>query len=239
MNAKPGSQLTKSAFAYQEIRRQILSGELVQGRTIPQGQLADDMGVSTTPLREALRRLAAEGLVTIDAHRDARVTTLTAEEALSLFEVRQRLDPLAAGLAANRRTDREIHEIEVALNRLEPLSTTSDLEALEVHRAFHRAVYRASHNALLTSLLEGLWDKADRYRQVGLESRDSDADSARVSREHAAIAAAVIKGEPERAESAMLRHVRMSLGRAAVDALAAGHMPEEGAAAARRKQVVS
>jgi DNA-binding GntR family transcriptional regulator len=212
--------LTKSAYAYQELRRRILAGELSQGQSISQEQLAVELGVSTTPLREALRRLDAEGLVTIDAHRDARITELTAEEARSLYEVREQLDPLAARLAATRRQDADVAAIETTLKGLEPLSASADFESLLAHRAFHRSIYTASHNTLLMSLLEGLWDKADRYRQLRLQAGpESPEDQERVRVEHNAIAEAVIAGDAKAAESAMKKHVRASLGKRAIASL--------------------
>jgi DNA-binding GntR family transcriptional regulator len=219
MSIRPPA-LTKNAYVYEELRRRILAGELLQGQTISQEQLAVGLGVSTTPLREALRRLDAEGLVTLDAHRDARVTGLNAEEARSLFEVREKLDPLAANLAAHRRTDVDIAAIQAALKDLEPLRRSSVLEMLLIHREFHRSIYSASHNPLLMSLLEGLWDKADRYRLVGLQSKpDSRADQKRVQVEHIAIAEAVIAGDARAAERTMKRHIMGSLGRRAIAAL--------------------
>lgn len=211
---------TKNGYVYEELRRRILSGELEPGQSIPQGQLAVELGVSTTPMREALRRLGAEGLVAINAHRDAHVAALDAEEARSLFEVRERLDPLAAGLAASRRTVSDVIRIESALGKLKPLTDTTDLQAMDAHREFHRAVYNASHSDILIAVLEGLWDKADRYRQVGLRFKaDSPSDSKRVMQEHAEIAEAVISKNQEAAELHMREHVAGSLGRRAIDAL--------------------
>ncbi|MFD7438204.1 GntR family transcriptional regulator [Streptomyces sp. NPDC059861] len=222
MNAFPRPAPTKSVYVYEELRRRILAGTLEQGQRISQEQLAVELGVSTTPLREALRRLEAEGLVMLDAHRDARVTRLNAEEARSLFEVRERLDPLAAQLAADRRTDADCEVIEAALADLEPLSASAGLEPLLAHRAFHRSIYTASHNPLLMSLLEGLWDKADRYRQLILESRpDSPEDRERVRQEHAAIAEAIFAGDSRTAERVMKKHVRGSLGHHVIDILEA------------------
>lgn len=222
--------LTKNAYAYEEVRQRILTGELEPGQALAQTQLAVELGVSLTPMREALRRLDAEGLVFIDAHKNARVATLSAQEARHLFEVRERMDPMAAALAAARRTDADIARIKEAAARLRPLADESDLDALGAHREFHRAVYTASHNDLLINLLEGLWDKADRYRQVGLKARkDSAADRKRVNREHENIMLAVLAGDVEEAERQMLQHVQGSLGRRAIDELAgtmAGHREE-------------
>jgi DNA-binding GntR family transcriptional regulator len=216
----PPVALTKSAYAYDEIRRRILTGEIPQGSVLSQAQMAHEIGVSTTPLREALRRLAAEGMVQLESHRDARVTPLTAEEARDLYLIRESLDPMAAGLAAAGRTDTDIADIRESLKRLTPLSNAADLEALAAHREFHRAIYTASHNPLLIGILEGLWDKADRYRQVGLHSqKDYAKDRARVQKEHEEIAEAVITGDVDRARESMQRHVVGSLGRRAIGVL--------------------
>lgn len=219
----PPVALTKSAYAYEELRRRILTGEIAHGSPLSQAQMAQEIGVSTTPLREALRRLAAEGLVELASHRDARVTPLTAEEARNLYVVREALDPMAAALAAEARTDGDVSAIREALQRLAPLNDAADLEAMTAHRDFHRAVYAASRNPLLIGILEGLWDKADRYRQVGLHGgKDSRQDQLRVRREHEEIADAVIAGDPVRAREVMAQHVLGSLGRRAIDVLEAG-----------------
>lgn len=216
----PPVALTKSAYAYEELRRRILTGEIPPGSVFSQTMLAQEIGVSTTPLREALRRLAAEGMVQLDSHRDARVTPLTAEEARNLYVIRENLDPLAAELAATSRTPSDISKIEAALKRLTPLSNSSDLDALTAHREFHRSIYLSSHNPLLIGILEGLWDKADQYRQIGLQSqKNSKKDQTRVQEEHVQIADAVIAGQAEQAREAMQRHVLGSLGRRAIDLL--------------------
>jgi DNA-binding GntR family transcriptional regulator len=213
--------LTKTEYAYSAVRDRIMSGELRQGAPVSQEALAAELQVSTTPLREAMRRLASEGLVVLDAHRDARVAALTVEEARGLFEIRQQLDPLALRLAAERRDTADISRIEAAAARLQPLDAGSSLAALAAHRAFHVALYRASHNDLLISLLDGLWDKADRYRRAALEARDdSPADRVRVQQEHHAMMLAVLAGDVDTAEQQMRDHVANSLGRRAIDLLA-------------------
>jgi DNA-binding GntR family transcriptional regulator len=219
--ANPAVALTKNAYAYEELRRRILTGDIAQGSVLSQSHLAKEIGVSTTPLREALRRLAAEGLVQLESHRDARVAALTAEEARDLYVIRENLDPLAAGLAAQSRTPADIANIESTLGQLTPLHDATDLAAMTVHREFHRAIYNASHNPLLIGILEGLWDKADRYRQIGLKSqKDSENDRLRVQEEHIQIAAAVVAGDADRAQDIMRQHVLGSLGRRAISVLA-------------------
>jgi DNA-binding GntR family transcriptional regulator len=211
---------TKSDLAYTRVRTLILSGELAPGSVLPQSALARTIGISTTPLREALRRLKQEGLVELDAHKDARVRPLDATEARDLLELRRNLDPLAASLAAQRRTEADLAEVRAALDGLEALSTRPSLPQLESHHRFHAAIHRASHNALLVDILDGLWVKTDRYRRHGLEAGRSDEERDARAAEHRALFEAVRDGEADTAAELMRRHVETSLGARSADQLA-------------------
>src|SRR5215203_7322885 len=147
MTAGDPAFTTKSDFAYTRVRGLILSGDLEPGAVLPQAALARTIGMSTTPLREALRRLKQEGLVDLDAHRDARVRPLDGAEACDLLELRCNLDPLAASLAARRRNDADLADLRAALDGLEALSNRPSAAQLESHHRFHAAIHRASHNA--------------------------------------------------------------------------------------------
>lgn len=218
---RPNVFLSKSDAAYAEVRDRILSGELAPGSVLAQYQLAESLAMSITPLREALRRLKGEGLVELDVHRDARVAPLHAKEARELFEIRLSLDPLAAGLAAQRRTDDDIDAMRAAVGRLLPVTKKWGEEALAVHRAFHRAVYRASHNDELIGLLDSLWDRSDRYRRLGLELPPGEEPRLRDHQEHHTLLSLIIEGDSD-AVSALLRdHVRLSLTASAIEALEA------------------
>jgi DNA-binding GntR family transcriptional regulator len=155
---------TKADHAYYLLRQQIARGALPAGEPINQEELAASMGISVTPLREAIRRLAAEGFVVLAAHRDARVAPLSAEEARSLSEMRIPLESLAAGLAAERIDGGQRETLAALADELEPLGE----HALDVHRRFHSAIWHAVHNEPLTATLDLLWDRADRYRRHGL-----------------------------------------------------------------------
>jgi DNA-binding GntR family transcriptional regulator len=245
-----GLYVTKSDYAYTRLREGVLSGELAPGTVLNQANLAKTIGISTTPLREALRRLKSEGLVELDAHRDARVTPLTAEEARDLLEVRRSLDPLAVGLAADRRTKEEIRRMRQAAVGLESLGSDPTVADLVAHRAFHAALYAASHNDTLIATLDALWDKADRYRRVGLaaapgqaargqaapgqaapgqaapgqaapgQAARSQAERDRTAREHGELLDAVVRGDSAGAAEVMRQHVDASLGAKAVTRLA-------------------
>jgi DNA-binding GntR family transcriptional regulator len=212
MTAPAELYATKSDFAYKEVRSLILSGELEPGAVINQEVLAREIGISTTPLREALRRLKEQGLVELGAHRDARVTELKAEEARDLLEVRRSLDPLAASLAAQRRTRQDIADMRASLQGLQALPSNPTVEQLVAHRRFHEAIYRASHNARLIEMLDGLWDATDRYRRHGADLERSAEERAVKDREHQLLFEAVIEGDSATAAEVMHAHVETSLG---------------------------
>ncbi|GHH38737.1 GntR family transcriptional regulator [Lentzea cavernae] len=208
--AEPHS--TKSDFAYDRVRELILSGDLEPGAVLNQALLAKQIGISTTPLREALRRLRQQGLVELDAHRDARVTSLNAEEARDLLEVRRSLDPMAAQLAAERRAKQDIAEMRASLEGLESLAGNATVAQLIAHRRFHTAIYRASHNTMLIQMLDGLWDTADRYRRHGLKVEPSEEERALKAHEHTLLFQAIVEGDGETAADVMRAHIRTSLG---------------------------
>jgi DNA-binding GntR family transcriptional regulator len=230
MSEPAGLYVTKSDYAYTRIRELILSGEFEPGMVLQQAQLAKTIGISTTPLREAMRRLMTEGLVSLDAHRDARVSTLTAEEARDLLELRLSLDPLACSLAAQRRTKDDISRMRATLSNCRALEDNPSMEDLVAHRSFHQAVYVASHNDMLISTLDGLWDKADRYRLMGLQVRRSQEERDQKDREHRELFEAVVRGDGDEAAAVMLQHIGTSLGakaasRLGVEPTATPHLP--------------
>lgn len=213
---------SKSDIAYTEVRERILTGDLRPDSVISQAKLATELGLSTTPLREALRRLAAEGLVVLGSHRDARVVPVDSEGARSLYEVRSALDPRACALAAERRTDADIEAIDEALSELEPLTGQGSQSALDAHRRFHRSIYDASRNPVLIDFLESLWDRTDLYRLETLRSWTPDEEGrARVHSEHKGLRDAVAAGDPVLAETRAAAHITGSLGRRAIGLLAA------------------
>lgn len=191
---------SKSHAAYHELRGRILSGELKAGAALNQEQLAAELGVSTTPLREALRSLESEGLVKSRTHRDVMVAPLDPQELVQLYDVRRHLDGLAARLAAQNCDDASRERIEKATVEVSKKSK----DPVAANRRFHRAIYLASGNQVLIEVLEGLWNRSDRYRRL----TRGIADRADVIAEHRALANAVLSGDAGRAEKMMLAHVQ-------------------------------
>ncbi|MFJ5838015.1 GntR family transcriptional regulator [Streptomyces shenzhenensis] len=217
--AGPNQFLSKSDLAYAELRSQILSGSLAAGSRLAQYDLAESLNMSITPLREAIRRLSSEGLVTVETHRDVRVSAMNSDEARQLFEVRLSLDPTAAELAAARRTDADIAAMRAAVESLLPVTRQWGEEALTAHRTFHRTVYRASHNDVLIRLLDDLWDKSDRYRRLGLELPPGDEPRTRDLEEHHRLVEFIVDREADRAARLMRDHISHSLTASAISAL--------------------
>jgi DNA-binding GntR family transcriptional regulator len=197
---------TKSDLAYQQIRQRILEGELAPETSLDQEALAEWLGLSTTPVREALRRLQSERLVVSRAHRDTVVAPLSVESVEQVYAVRLALDPLAASLAAAHADDGERARI-LALSQ-DPPSDADPLSHVSFNRRLHRAIYAASGNTVLIEMLDSLWDLSDRYRRV--ISKD-DAVIELAQDEHHAIVTAVVDGDPDRAADLMRDHLAASL----------------------------
>jgi DNA-binding GntR family transcriptional regulator len=210
---------SKGSLAYSELRQLILSGGLAPGSRISQYDLAENMHMSITPLREAIRRLSSEGLIVMDTHRDSRVADMSASEARELLEVRLSLEPSATELAAYRRTEADIEAMRAAAEILLPVTKVWGEDAITAHRDFHRAVYAASHNASMIKLLDDLWDKSDRYRRVGLELPSGDEPRTIDLNQHHQILELVVAGDGLGAAALARTHIANSLTAAATGAL--------------------
>jgi len=201
----PLAALTKAEAAYVEVRAQLLEGTLAPGSTINQESLAAALGLSVTPLREALRRLEGEGLIALRPHHVVSVLPLTRRELRELCVARMQLEPLAARLAAEAATRDELK----AIASLARESATADLHSqLRAHRLFHHSIYGASHNEVVADLLEQLWTRTDRYRAIMLRDAGLRRKS---SAGHRGIAAALVAGDASVAAELAERHVDEAL----------------------------
>lgn len=171
-NGTPRVGLTKADAAYAEIRNSILTCQLKPGSVIDQEMVAEWLSSSTTPVREALRRLDAEQLVVMRAHSEVRVAPTSIEEFREFHLVRFGLEPVAAEVATKMASDEQIESLR-HLVFPEP-GKPAQLEETDLSRAFHQEIYAASGNYTVTRILDGIWDRAHRYRVllagVGLQS---------------------------------------------------------------------
>ena len=211
-----GGATTKADGAYLELRNQILNGALGPGSRVDYVELSASLGVSITPLREALRRLEADHLVIRSAHREVVVAALTPEEATELVVVRRELDLLAARLAAAAMTHDELaaageliasQDEEAALRYLRdaglPVAAGGQLT---VNRAFHRMVYCGSHNEVLIQYRDAISTRTERYVIMARQMNTVPVESYRLM--HAKLLAALEARNPDAAVDMMQAHYR-------------------------------
>lgn len=192
-------------LAYERIRSLVLNGDIPPGARLGQVELAERFGISRTPVREALRRLAGEGLVDFHSQRGFRVADLGLDAVMRRLEVRAIVEPGIAGLAAERRTERDIERLHDSISREQ--RARSSVAAHDASRDFHVALARATHNEELVRVLESLWLVEVGRRLLSRRTAVSDWQSEDVE-EHRKVAAAVAEGRAEDAERLMAEHVR-------------------------------
>jgi DNA-binding GntR family transcriptional regulator len=150
-----------NAQVYDVLKEMIADQRFTPGSCINVERLTQELGVSRTPIWEAIRRLEQEGIVIHTPHKGVRVRELTRKMALELYEVRENMESLAARLAAERATSELLAEMEECLSEQEKIVEGEDAVAYSSadHR-FHLLIYDASGNALLKDMLTGLRYKA-------------------------------------------------------------------------------
>ncbi|CCJ51580.1 GntR family transcriptional regulator [Bordetella parapertussis] len=186
-----------------KLRERILSGEFTPGDRLIEGRLSDDMGVSRIPVREALRALAAEGLVTIEPRRGASVAVLSEAIAYDMVEVRATLEGLNAKLAAQRRDDATVTRLRKFLDDGTEAARSDDLQQfLALNSQFHEMLATIAGNVVLTDLMRSLRDRtALLFAPSNMRRAKQNWD------EHAQILNAVISGNGELASLLATQHV--------------------------------
>jgi DNA-binding GntR family transcriptional regulator len=159
------SKKTIAAIVQDRIRDAILNGDLAAGSRIDQAQLAADLNVSLVPVREALKKLEAEGFVQIVPRRGAFVTQTSLDDMEELYMARTILEGQAAYYAAERLTDDDLATLK-ALNAemKEALESHNLSRFMECNRRFHFIIYDAAQNRYLSNMIASLWELAERYR---------------------------------------------------------------------------
>lgn len=159
----PLPYVTAVEFAYETLREWIASGRLPPGTRVEPGDVAPRVGLSTTPVRQALKRLEGEGLVVLEPHRGALVRTLSAAEVDEVYALRQRLEGWAVELACERLNDDDRRDLAELVQQLDG----ADAEAyLGLNRAFHFRIFEAARQGLLHRFLAILWDLSELHRNA-------------------------------------------------------------------------
>jgi DNA-binding GntR family transcriptional regulator len=193
-------------FAYQRIRSLLINGDLQAGQSLRQEDLARAVGVSRLPVREALNRLTAEGLVMLRPRRGYVVTSLNRDEIREIFELRMHVEEYAARLATKARTQADIDAVEQPLREMEGFDVTT-LEQLnrwsECNRRFHARLFQASGRNHVCGIVSKLRDTVAPYIRM-LITKPEQVEEAR--RQHRLIFEAFCDGDVDRAGAASRMH---------------------------------
>lgn len=189
--------------AVRVLRERIVRGDLVAGERLKERILVEDLQVSRTVVREALRQLESERLIRIEPQVGPLVAELSADQARQLYEVRAALEAAAARLAANNRTDEELRRLQESLAAIETVLPPLD-ELLAAKREFYAALIAASHNAIIGEQLDGVQARISQLRRVTLTRADRGAS---MLTELRAVVDAIADQDEERAFTASIAHV--------------------------------
>ncbi|WP_378951798.1 GntR family transcriptional regulator [Pelosinus sp. sgz500959] len=151
------------------LRNAIIQGILKPGERLMEIQVSEELGVSRTPVREAIRKLELEGFVVMIPRRGTYVSDLSIKDINEVFEVRTALDVLAAGMAAERITDDELEQMERLLVELGEHIETDDMDKIvEADSQFHDLLYSASRNSRLVGIINNLREQLTRFRSLSM-----------------------------------------------------------------------
>ena len=204
---EPRLYTTSADYAYQELRHRIITKQLKPGQRLPEVNIAVQMGVSRTPVREALRRLASEGLVIIIPNSGARLAAPTLREIQDTFLVREQLECLAISLAAEKIGERHLRRLEEALLEEARAIDEKNLETyLEVNEAFHKAVADAGGNRVLAEYVENILARTNAY--VVFYDPFYNAESPVTVDSHKEILMALRAHDVEKSVKLMKRHLK-------------------------------
>lgn len=155
---------------FQTLRQAILYGELKPGERLMEIKLANRLGVSRTPVREAIRMLELEGLVVMEPRKGAHVAKITEKDLNDVLEVRMGLEELVVQFASKRITESELNHLREAADEFEQSMKLDDLTALAAADVkFHEVIYQATHNQRLVQMINNIKEQMYRYRMEYLK----------------------------------------------------------------------
>lgn len=212
LGGDPALPATRADWVDRRLRAAILSGELPPGQKLVAGPLAARLAVSATPLREAIQRLAATGLVEVAPQRGARVAAASARDAEEIYELRALLDPLALRDSIAHGDAEHRAAIETAFTRM--LASERDgadvVESLDRHAAFHATLLERCRSRWLKRITALLADHSQRYAFLALGAPDGRGHHDAVA-EHRALRDAAAAGRAARAAALLEKHLQRTL----------------------------
>ena len=191
---------------FNTLRQAILRGELKPGERLMEVQLANKLGVSRTPIREAIRKLELEGLVLMNPRKGAEVADITEKSLMDVLEVRKALEELAVQLCCDKITGKEIEELHRAADDFRRILKTSDdvTEIAEADVRFHDIIYLATGNQKLIQILNNLREQMYRYRVECIKRKESHPI---LIAEHEEIIRRIENKEKKEAADIVCRHI--------------------------------
>jgi DNA-binding GntR family transcriptional regulator len=187
---------TAHTYAYEALRARILSGDLAPGAALVQAALAQDLGVSLTPVREALRDLATEGLITFSPHRGATVKQLDLHDALEIYRIRLQLEPDAVEMAVPAATPDVLDQAE---RLIDEMAGSDGARWIELNLEFHSVLLAPANSPRLVGILRSLQEAATLYVGVTPDA------------EHRKILDAYRRGDATGAAAAVAEHIHSSI----------------------------
>ena len=188
-----------------ELREAILSGQYVPGARIRQEDAADRHGASRVPVREALKILEAEGLVTLVANTGAWVSRLGLEECQEMYQIRERIEPLLLRYSIPALDAAAIDQLQRLADEME--SSPDIEEFLRLDREFHLGSYAGAHTSVLGEMVEQLWNRTQHYRRAFTRVFRSEGDRS-VHHDHQLLVHAIRRGDLDEAERVLHGHIR-------------------------------
>lgn len=194
---------------YDELSDAILSAKFKKGESLTETTLSGMLGVSRTPVRSALHRLAEEGLVEVVPNRGAVVIGITKEDIVDIYRIRMRLEGLASAIATEKMTDEEKKKLSETLELSEFYITKQDTEHIkELDTAFHSLIFRATESRTLERILSDLHRNTKAYRKLSLSVPGR---LQKTLEEHKGILDAILSGDAKKAEALTSEHIEHAL----------------------------
>ena len=192
-------------IVYEELKRQILVGEIAPGTRMMEVELADVMGVSRTPVREAIRKLEKEGLVTIEPRKGAYASNISIKDMVDVLEVRQGLEGMAAAIASGKITERQKADLLNVVEKYKAAVESANIEEIiKYDEEFHSMIISISGNKTLMQVFSTVQELALRFRYIYYDDFNRYES---MPREHQLIEDAIMSGDAEKARVAAGDHV--------------------------------
>ncbi|MBQ1396362.1 MAG: GntR family transcriptional regulator [Eubacterium sp.] len=192
-------------IVYEELKRRIMTGKITPHTRMMEVDLAEDMGVSRTPVREAIRKLEKEGLVTIEPRKGAYASDISTEDMVNVLTVREELEALAAGIAASRITGEQISRMEHLTDLYAQAIEANDTAAIiDYDEQFHQAIVSVTDNRTLIQFVSNLQELVLRFRYLYYEDFSRYRN---MPEEHHHIIDALKSGDEKRASEVVREHI--------------------------------